>query len=196
MRIFIRVLSVLSGPSSPNTLPRDFKQSFIACGSLSAFSILLSGCQMLQFFKPSGSDPNLAVTHTADAYINRLLPEVKRIRRQYGIPMDLTLAIAIQETGYGKSVIGQNNHFGLKCKSSDCVTISQGTQTTQWENCANPTPCFDTFALTIERLAKDDFEDLSKIRRAGYATSPDWTQKVSKVRQSVRNVLKQARKTS
>jgi hypothetical protein len=108
MQIFIKVSLVLS---SPQVLPRGIKQPLLACGGLSAFVIFLSGCQMLQSFKTSGSDPNLAVTHTSDAYINRLLPEAKRIRRKYGIPMDLTLAIAIHETGYGKAVIGQNNHF-------------------------------------------------------------------------------------
>ncbi len=154
---------------------------------------LLNGCQLLQFLRP---DPNLSVKKTSDAYINRLLPEAKRIRRQYGVPVDLTLAIAIQETGYGKYTIGQNNHFGLKCKSQDCVTVTTNGQAAQWENCANPSPCFDTFAQTVQKLSGKDYNDLEKIRQAGYATSPDWTDKVREVRSTVRSTLKAAQKAS
>jgi flagellum-specific peptidoglycan hydrolase FlgJ len=166
---------------------------FLIYGTLIALAIYLNGCQILKMFR---TDPNLSVKNTSDAYINRLLPEAKRIRRKYGVPVDLTLAIAIQETGYGKYTIGQNNHFGLKCKSHDCIGVTTGGQTTQWENCMDAAPCFDTFAQTIKQLAGNDFNNLEKIRQAGYATSPDWTEKVQAVRQTVRNTLKEARKTS
>lgn len=186
-------------PSNRLRYLRDFRKApllFFILGQ-SALVLLLGSCQILQSIKFSKVDPNLSVTHTPDPYINRLLPQAKRISREYGIPIDLTLSIAIQETGYGKYVIGQNNHFGLKCKSNDCVTVPGSASTARWENCTDATLCFDTFAKTIDRLAKNDnFEDLRKIRRAGYATSPEWTQKVSTIRQSVRDVLQQARKTS
>ena len=160
---------------------------------LAMLSVLLNGCQLLQFSKP---DPNLSVKKTSDSYINRLLPQAKRIRRQYGIPVDLTLAIAIQETGYGKYTIGQDNHFGLKCKSQDCVTVTANGTATQWENCADLAPCFDTFAKTIQKLSGKDYSNLEKIRQAGYATSPGWTEKVRQVRSTVRSTLKAAQKTS
>jgi len=136
------------------------------------------------------------ITRTKDPYINRLLPQANRIRRKYGIPVDLTLAIAIHETGYGKHVIGQNNHFGLKCRTKDCVTLASRTGTHQWENCSDPSPCFDIFAKSIRNLSDGNFKNLKKIRREGYAVSPQWTRKVRRIRQSVRRQLKKAPKNS
>lgn len=143
-----------------------------------------------------GTTANPTVTQTSDPYINRLLPQAKRIRQEYGIPLDLTLSIAIHETGYGKHVIGENNHFGLKCRTNDCVTLRGRRGTSQWENCSEPDYCFDTFAQTIQDLSDGNFRDLKEIRREGYAMSPKWTQKVRKIRRSVRRQLRQARTSS
>lgn len=166
---------------------------------------LLGSCQQPQSPAPTSNVDNdatptssaePAIARTKDPYINRLLPEAHRIRQEYGVPVDLTLAIAIHETGYGKHVIGQNNHFGLKCRTKDCVTLAGRTGTHQWENCADPSPCFDMFAKSIQDLSDGNFKNLKKIRREGYAVSPQWTRKVRRIRQSVRRQLKQAQKNS
>ena len=60
---------------------------------------------------------------TDSDYINSILPQARRIEKEYGIPIDLTLAIARQESGNGDYIIGQNNHFGLRCDSDDCITL-------------------------------------------------------------------------
>ena len=58
---------------------------------------------------------------TDSDYVNTLLPEAQRIKREYGIPLDLTIAIARQESGNGDYIIGKGNHFGLRCDSDDCI---------------------------------------------------------------------------
>lgn len=65
---------------------------------------------------------------TDSEYINRLLPEAQRIQQEYGVPLDITLAIARLESGNGEYVVGQNNHFGLRCSSDSCVTIEKNGQ--------------------------------------------------------------------
>ena len=185
-----------------------FSLSALAWGSLAAMAMLFVSCQGPKSSTDVSSETDQAdvssetdqaeqaITRTADPYINRLLPEAKRIRKKYGIPLDLTLAIAAHETGYGKYVIGQNNHFGLKCRTKDCVTLTGRRGSKQWENCSDPAPCFDIFAKSIQDLSDGEFKNLKKIRRQGYAVSPQWTRKVRKIRRTVRRQLKQAQKTS
>lgn len=157
-----------------------------------ALMMLLCGCQNQGSSTAVSAEEEQKIMQTTDPYINRLLPNAKRLRQAYDIPLELTLAIAIHETGHGEVVLGQNNHFGLKCRSDDCVTV----RGRQWENCADPAPCFDMFAKTVTDLSGGDFTNLKKIRRAGYATSPKWTRKVKKIRRSVRRELKQAQQSS
>ncbi|WP_319422180.1 hypothetical protein [Pleurocapsa sp. FMAR1] len=42
---------------------------------------------------------SVSTKKTASKYLNSILPEAERIQKQYGIPLDLTLAIARQESG-------------------------------------------------------------------------------------------------
>ena len=129
---------------------------------------------------------------TDKPYINSLLPEAQRIEQEYGIPVATTVAIAIHETGWGKHEIGQNNHFGLRCASDDCVTLSHSGADISYETCPDEAECFNMFAESLTELSQGEPSDLRVIYQNGYATSPKWVNKVRRIRRQVRKTLKAA----
>ena len=137
----------------------------------------------------SGDEP---LPETDRPYLNKLLPEARRIQQEHGIPIDLTMAIAIQETGWGKHEIGQNNHFGLRCASDDCVTLNKDGANIRYETCPNEAECFNLFAKTLNELSDGNPGDVRALYRNGYATSPRWVRKVKSLRRQVRKTLNKA----
>ena len=129
---------------------------------------------------------------TDSAYVNKILPEARRIRQEYGIPLDLTIAIARQESGNGDYVIGKNNHFGLRCDSNDCITLEKNGRMINYETCPDASECFNIFAESIKALTTDGPVTLTRIYENGYATSPKWVDKVKTIRQEVRQTLSEA----
>ena len=126
-------------------------------------------------------------------YLNRLLPEAQRIQQEYGIPIETTLAIAVHETGWGKFEIGKNNHFGLRCASGDCITLTNNSgANVLYETCPDEAECFDIFARSLTELSNGQPSDLAVIYKNGYATSPSWVRKVRRIRRQVRRTLKKA----
>lgn len=129
---------------------------------------------------------------TDSKYVNKILPEARRIQKEYGIPLDLTIAIARQESGNGDYVIGKNNHFGLRCDSDDCITLEKNGRMIEYETCPNASECFNIFAESIKALTPEGSINLQTIYENGYATSPQWVDKVKTIRQEVRQTLKEA----
>lgn len=129
-----------------------------------------------------------SAAQTDRPYINRLLPGARRIQSEYDIPMDTTIAIAIQETGWGKGVIGKNNHFGLRCASDDCITLNG----IKYETCPDAEECFNIFAESLKEMSEEKPGDLRVLYRNGYATSPNWVRRVRRIRRQVRKTLKEA----
>lgn len=129
---------------------------------------------------------------TDSEYINRILPEAQRIQQEYGIPLDLTLAIARQESGNGDYVIGKGNHFGLRCDSDDCITLEKNGRMINYETCPDISECFNIFAESINALTAEAPITLQRIYENGYATSPQWVDKVKVIREEVRQTLSEA----
>lgn len=140
----------------------------------------------------SAANAQESTKKTKSKYINKILPESRRIQQEYGIPLDLTLAIARQESGNGDYVIGKNNHFGLRCDSDDCITIEKNGRMIEYETCPDASECFDLFAESIKALTPDGSINLQRIYENGYATSPQWVDKVKTIRQEVRQTLNEA----
>lgn len=129
---------------------------------------------------------------TDSKYVNKILPEARRIEKEYGIPLDLTIAIARQESGNGDYVIGKNNHFGLRCDSDDCITLEKNGRMIEYETCPNASECFNIFAESIKALTPEGSINLQRIYENGYATSPQWVDRVKTIRQEVRQTLNEA----
>ena len=126
---------------------------------------------------------------TDSDYVNTLLPEAQRIEKEYGIPLDMTIAIARQESGNGEHVIGKGNHFGLRCDSDDCITLEKNGRAIEYETCPDVSECFNIFAESINALTEDGSVTLTSIYENGYATSPHWVERVKTIRKEVRQTL-------
>lgn len=129
---------------------------------------------------------------TDSEYINQLLPEAQRIQQEHGIPLDITLAIARLESGNGDHVIGQNNHFGLRCSSDNCVTLEKNGQTIEYETCPDASECFDIFAESIKALTGDKPVTIQRLHENGYATGSNWVNKMNTILNSVQQTLSDA----
>ena len=129
---------------------------------------------------------------TNSDYVNSLLPEAQRIKREYDVPLDLTIAIARQESGNGEYIIGKGNHFGLRCDSDDCITLEKNGRLIEYETCPNVSECFNIFAESINALVADGPVTLIRIYENGYASSPRWVERVKTIRKEVRQTLTEA----
>lgn len=138
------------------------------------------------------SQPPQRIKKSSSEYVNTLLPEARRIEKEYGIPIDLTIAIARQESGNGDYVIGKNNHFGLRCASDDCITLEKNGQQISYETCPDASECFNIFAGSVKKLTGDKKVTIRRLYRNGYATSPQWVRKVRTIRKEVRRTLSKA----
>ena len=136
--------------------------------------------------------PPQKIKKTSSEYVNLLLPEARRIEKEYGIPLDLTIAIAREESGNGDYIIGQGNHFGLRCASDDCITLEKNGRQISYETCPDTSECFNIFAKSVKELTGDKEITIRRLYRNGYATSPQWVKKVRTIRKEVRRTLSQA----
>lgn len=136
--------------------------------------------------------PQKKIKKTSSEYVNLLLPEARRIEKEYGIPLDLTIAIAREESGNGDYIIGQGNHFGLRCASDDCITLEKNGQQISYETCPEVSECFNIFAESVKALTGDKEVTVRRLYRNGYATSPKWVKKVRTIRKEVRRTLSKA----
>lgn len=135
---------------------------------------------------------SLAQLETSKPYINQLLPQAARIEQEHSIPVDMTMAIAILETGWGKHVVGENNHFGLRCISDDCVARVKRGRTIRYESCPELAECFDTFAQTVNELTDGEVANVDKLAQE-YASGANWARKVKKIQKQVNKILNRAR---
>lgn len=114
----------------------------------------------------------------------------------YGIPASITLAQGLLESGSGNSTLAlkSNNHFGIKCKSSWTGERVYHDDDAKGE-------CFRAYA-TVEESYEDHAEFLNSnqrydslfaydaddykswahgLKKAGYATAPDYAERLIKI---------------
>ncbi|MCX6211372.1 MAG: glucosaminidase domain-containing protein [Bacteroidetes bacterium] len=127
-----------------------------------------------------------------DEYKNIAIKEMKRT----GIPASITLAQGIIESNSGQSTLSLNfkNHFGIKCKSDwQGETTYQDDDTKQECFRVYPTAARSfidhsdflksrpNYAPLFELDPVDDSAWAYGLKKAGYATAPDYARKLMKV---------------
>ena len=170
------------------------EQKYINLLVVTAIAIAVSPIAVAQEQSPQKTNAaQQGSARTTDSeYVNYLLPEARRIQKKYGIPLDLTIAIARHESGNGDYIIGKGNHFGLRCDSDDCITLEKNGQMISYETCPDTSECFDIFAESIKALGGKKPFTTQELYRNGYATSPTWVERVNTIRKEVQQTLSEA----
>ncbi|MEO7530982.1 MAG: glucosaminidase domain-containing protein [Sediminibacterium sp.] len=131
-----------------------------------------------------------------EAYINAYKELAMTEMLRTGVPASITLAQGILESQFGESdlVKGSNNHFGIKCKT-------EWTGPKMYHDDDEKGECFRVYTTAAEsykdhsdflkmrpnyaflfKLDPTDFDGWAKgLKKAGYATSPVYPQKLLKV---------------
>lgn len=83
-------------------------------------------------------------------FINKVYKDAKRIEREFGVPVSLTIAQAAIETGFGKSRLckEENNYFGIRRNHKNMSYLSKSESFTDYgkvmtQRCYNIHICHD-----------------------------------------------------
>lgn len=152
---------------------------------------------------PGSTAPTPTMTNAQ--FIAAAAPGAQRGWREFGVPPSVTIAQSILESGWGRSGLAatDRNYFGIKCFSGYRGPIAAGCHTYNTTECDKAGKCFGTSAtFRTYRTVTDSFRDhghflrnnsrykpafgytknanafLYQIKKAGYATDPDYVAKV------------------
>ncbi|MGN0236389.1 MAG: glucosaminidase domain-containing protein [Paludibacteraceae bacterium] len=121
-------------------------------------------------------------------------------QKHYGIPASIIMAQALLESAAGTSELATraNNHFGIKC-TSDWTGKTYHKDDDRKDDCfrvyKNASQSFDDHAVFLQRsryqslfeIAVEDYEGWAYgLKRCGYATDPNYPQKLIKLIQDYR----------
>jgi flagellar protein FlgJ len=161
---------------------------------------------------PGGQAPSTSASNQTNAeFIAAAVPGAQRGWREYGVPPSVTIAQSILESGWGRSALALNdrNYFGIKCQKGFHDTIASGCRLYNTTECRTNGSCFGTTGtFRTYRTVADSFRDHGKFLRsnsryahvfqytkqadkfllymwdAGYATDPEYFQKVRGIMRS------------
>ncbi|WP_426503296.1 sporangiospore maturation cell wall hydrolase GsmA [Dactylosporangium sp. McL0621] len=141
-----------------------------------------------------------------DEFIAAAVPGAQQSRREHGVPVSVTLAQAILESGWGKSALStvDKNFFGMKCNGQGKYAL--GCRSHATSECTAAGACFSaTASFRMYGGAADSFRDhgytlaslarysvafqygndpnrfVAEMHKAGYATDPQYTVKLTGV---------------
>lgn len=147
--------------------------------------------------------PSPSATTSAPQFVLDAVAPARDSFREYRVPTSVTIAQAILESGWGRSLltVNDNNYFGFKCGSGPgpIATGCRDYPTTECnaQGCYRTTAGFRVYAsmtdsfrdhgrvlatLSRYRAAFDHVDDpdafVAEVHRAGYATDPAYTDKL------------------
>jgi flagellum-specific peptidoglycan hydrolase FlgJ len=127
-----------------------------------------------------------------EQFIQKILPSAQEVQEKYKVPASVCIAQAAHETGWGKSVVG-NNYFGIKATSQSGSVIT--TPTTEYINGKTvhinaSFAAYDSLEQSSEEYgiflssqkryapcftAPDCYAFCSQLQACGYATDPNYS---------------------
>ena len=149
-------------------------------------------------------EPNGTMTTTE--FIAAAVPGAQLSRREHRVPVSVTLAQAILESGWGKSALStvDRNYFGMKCNGVGSYAVGCSEHATS--ECTAAGACFGTTgSFRTYARAADSFRDhgatlasapryatallyqnepdrfVAEMHKAGYATDPLYTVKLTAI---------------
>ncbi|MBW6435573.1 sporangiospore maturation cell wall hydrolase GsmA [Actinoplanes hulinensis] len=152
--------------------------------------------------------PTPAPALTPAQFIAAAVPGAQQGWREYGVPASVTIAQAILESGWGRSGLSSvdRNYFGIKCQGGSYGPHATGCHVYRTTECDKAGKCFETsdafrtyasmarsfrdhghFLKNNKRYApafahtKNANKFIEAVRKAGYATDPNYTAKVTNI---------------
>lgn len=167
------------------------------------FSLLATGA-LASSVVAAGTTPAGATTASQADYINAIAPPAQRVQATSRIPASVTIAQSALESAWGTSrlTVNDSNYFGFKCVSAndpgpiaiDChnYPTTECTPTCHtvnayfrvYRNAEDSLRDYARLLTTSDRYApafqytNDPDEFIRQIHRGGYATDPDYANKV------------------
>ena len=148
---------------------------------------------LLNCFSANASSPKKL---TRQEYIDKFAPLAIEQMNEYQIPASITMAQACLESADGNSelTVKSNNHFGIKCKNGwtgPSVTHHDDERDECFRKYSDPLDSFRDHARFLvsssryQFLFEYDIKDYKKwaigLKRAGYATDPNYPSKLIKI---------------
>ncbi len=136
------------------------------------------------------------VRQTREEYIFRYKQIAVDHMERYGIPASITLAQGILESDCGNSLLSRssNNHFGIKCKkdwTGDRVYHDDDEKGECFRSYGSVEESYEDHARFLDNspryqklflYATDDYRNWAYgLKAAGYATAPDYAQRLIKI---------------
>lgn len=139
------------------------------------------------------------------AFIEKIAPLARTSQEKYGVPASVTIAQAILESAWGKSVLtcSANNYFGIKCYHVSDPSAHYATFRTEefsggitaainadFMVFLSPAACFDCHARLLANApryrpamadARDPLEFAARLQDCGYSTDPLYAKKLVQV---------------
>jgi flagellar protein FlgJ len=154
-----------------------------------------------------GTAQDLPPGHTQEDFVNRMLPPIRRVASALNLSPQALMAQAALETGWGQRMprnadgSSSNNMFGIKAgeewsgarATADTVEVSNGvvsTRRTAFRAYASIEESVDDFANLLANSPRyrealsagsDAKGYTASIGRSGYATDPDYENKLNKI---------------
>jgi flagellum-specific peptidoglycan hydrolase FlgJ len=128
--------------------------------------------------------------NSSTSYIEKFKDDAIRIMHQSGIPASIVLAVAMHESGCGKSLLATefNNQFGVKGLDKHVLMVHDGKKMTSYKKYATVMDSFEDFSRIItgrkqlsylQNLSHYDYVAWAKgIQKSGYAASHKWSKQV------------------
>lgn len=123
-------------------------------------------------------------------FIAKVKPAALKVQEAYGVPYGVCIAQAALETGWGRYVKG-NNYFGIKGQGQKFAThefvngkkINIVDSFRAYESMEDSFEDYGHFLTTQPRYApafktKDPEQFVRELQRAGYATDPEYANKL------------------
>ncbi|MDE6045916.1 MAG: glucosaminidase domain-containing protein [Alistipes sp.] len=162
-------------------------------------AIALSGF-LLAALLPAGAQTRL----TREEYIDRYKSIAVTQMERYGIPASITMAQGILESDSGNSRLSveSNNHFGIKCKRNwsgprvyhdddekgECFRAYESVEASYHDHAEflDTQPRYDS----LFAYASTDYRSWARgLKAAGYATAPDYAQRLVRIIESYKLYL-------
>ena len=136
------------------------------------------------------------VRQTREEYINKYKKIAVAHMERYGIPASITMAQGILESDCGNSWLSQasNNHFGIKCKrnwTGDVVYYDDDEKGECFRSYPSVEASYQDHAEFLDSQPRydslfvypaDDYRSWARgLKAAGYATAPDYAQRLCRI---------------